>query len=269
MGKARILKKGEHGYIELPPEFLAYEDAELFQLRDGYYLLSLPLGTGTRKAAEDKAPRQARQKTLSDAERGLLLKLLNIRFEKRTPSYVTKSLSEAERAVLKELESKNYVNVFTGTKYRDGVYNINDDVYPLISGRPDPQKAVPHKPAQETAVRKDAQLPQSPYRRLMDRGFIVLENKNDARDFSEKVERDIKSGAIKGIKGFDGRFYAVTSGYLSKASEAILKALDRDMDLDTLAAQAGLDRDGCSAVLRLLSESGEVIEKKKGLFAAV
>ncbi len=249
MVRARILRRGSEYYLELP-EDVASPELELFQLREGYYLLSVPPG----------APKEKAGKKLSDEEKAVLSKLLRIRFENRVPPYVNKVLSAQEMKVLSGLERRNLVNVFKGRKYKDGVYNIRDDIYPLISGsRPEERPAPAPKASGSGGL----------YSTLMDQGFVVLRNKGEAMEFSEKTKSEMKTGRIKGTKGFDGKFYVVTNTFLSKASGMILGALEKDMNLDELSGQTSLDKDGCMAVLRLLSESGEVIEKKKGVFSAV
>ncbi|MFH1394052.1 MAG: hypothetical protein ABII71_03340 [Candidatus Micrarchaeota archaeon] len=253
MVRARILKRGESRYLELPKELCSADELELFALRDGYYLLSIPLG--------GKAEPQKKGIRLAPEEIAVLQKLLRIRFEKRVPPYVSKALNEQEQKVLAALEKKGFVNVFKGRKYQDGVYNIRDDVYPLI--RPSGAGNTPDK------TQSTQSAPAGQYGMLRDRGFMVLGNKNEAREFSERANQEIKNGSLKGVKGFDGKFYVVTEGYLTKASEIILKKLDRDMNLETLAKETKLEMDGCTAVLRLLAESGDIIEKKKGMFAAV
>ena len=45
----KIIKKDGKSYIQLPEEFSDVEDAELFRLKDGYYLLSVPLGKTAEK----------------------------------------------------------------------------------------------------------------------------------------------------------------------------------------------------------------------------
>src|SRR5512136_1479556 len=101
------------------------EEVEMFQLRDGFYLLSVPLGQG--------GPRPREGGGVTDQEKAVLKKLLSIQFQKRTPAYVGKALSEGEKAVLDGLEKRGFVNVFRGDKYKDGVYNISDNIYPVLS----------------------------------------------------------------------------------------------------------------------------------------
>jgi hypothetical protein len=252
--RSRVLKRQNNSYLELPQEMAGQDEVELFQLKPGYYLLTIPLGDAKATAVETKTG-------ISEAERAVLLKLLSIKFEKRVPAYVSKVMSEGEMTVLKELERKGMINVFKGTKYKDGVYNIRDSIYPLLSSAPRAQPT--RTPAQQV------QTPNDLLAILKRQGFIVLGDRNEARALSETLSQDMKSGAATGVKGFDGRFYIVTKSYLIGAQTAIAAALKEDMDAPSIAAAAKLDPEGCMAVLRLMAEAGDLIEKKKGVFAPV
>jgi len=255
MVKIRILKRQNHSYIELPQEMAGQDEIELFQLREGYYLLSVPLGQATVKTqvtqAETRGP-------LSESERALLKKLLSIKFENRTPAYVTKALDNDEKTVLRELERKGFVNVFKGTKYKDGVYNIRDSIYPLLSQK---EAAGPKEAVQAAAP--------SPFGLLHTQGFMIIADKNEARILSERLADDMKRGNALGVKGFDGKFYIVTRDYFTKSQAAILAILKEDMNADAIAIATKLNPDGCRAVLRIMSENGDVLEKRRGIFAAV
>jgi hypothetical protein len=246
MGKIRILRRQGKAYIELPAEMLSHEELELFPLREGYYLLSLPLGR----------PKQAQRGGLSGAEKQLLKKLLAIRFERRTPAYVAKTLSDSEKEMLKSLEQRGHVNVFKGKKYKQGVYNINDRTYPLL------------KTAEEPPKKPEARSYDS-YTLLKTQGYAVMKGKREAFDLSQRLKHEGKANSARGIKAFDGNYYFVTSDYLSKAGKAISAVLNEDMDLTSIAEAAKLDADGCIAVLRLMAENGEIIEKKRGVFAPI
>lgn len=242
MAKVRILKRNDKAYIELPKEMGSYEEMELFQLKQGYYLLSIPLG------------RSADRRQINDTEKAVLKKLLSIRFEKRTPAYVAKALSESEKLVLKELERRGFVNVFKGKKYTQGVYNIKDYIYPILTKQPQRKKQEPQPDA---------------YGLLRSQGFLILGDRNQAFQLSQSLNKEMKSGSVIGVKGFDGKFYAVTRSYLSKAQASISSVLTEDMDAPSIASAAKLEQDGCTAVLRLMAEKGEIVEKKKGVFAPV
>ena len=257
--KIRILKRNEKAYIELPSEMVGQEELELFQLKEGYYLLSMPLGQQSR------APPQAKS-GLGDHEKLVLKKLLSIRFEKRTPAFVSKELSAQELEVLKELEKKGLVNVFRGDKYKDGVYNIRDSIYPILSGKEEAKGSVQPK---TTAPSQTGQPYSDSFSLLNSRGYMIIQDKNEARMLSERLNSDMKSGAVVGVKGFDGKFYIVTRGYFTKAQETIGSVLKEDMDAPSIANAAKLEPDGCLAVLRLMAEAGEIIEKKRGIFAPI
>ena len=242
MAKIRILRRNDRAYIELPGEMADYGELELFQLKEGYYLLSVPLGS----RAESK-------RQINDTEKAVLRKLLSIRFEKRTPAYVAKVLSESERLVLKELERKGFVNVFRGKKYVHGVYNIRDSIYPLLT----------RKAQKKQEQRFDV------FSLLKSQGYVIMNDRNQAYRLSQQLNREMKSGSVVGVKGFDGKFYIVTDSYLSKAQSSIASVLKEDMDAPSIASAAKLEEEGCMAVLRLMAERGEIIEKKKGVFAPV
>lgn len=242
MGKVRILRRQGKGYIELPPEILSCDELELFPLREGYYLLSMPLGSKAEK----------KDTGLSETEKEVLRKLLRIRFDKRNPPYVSKVLSQEEMEIIKVLEKKGHVNLFKGKKYRLGVYNINDRTYPLLKNAPEQPKE------------RHSDL----FSLLRTQGYIIIDRKG-AFELSQRLRQDMKTGSVIGIKGFDGRFYVVTKEYLEKASAAIASVLKEDMDLASVSEASKLDADGCMAVLRLMAENGDIIEKKRGVFAPI
>ncbi|NYZ74083.1 hypothetical protein H0O00_02990 [Candidatus Micrarchaeota archaeon] len=265
MAKVRVLRRQEKAYIELPSEMAGQEELELFALKDGYYLLTMPLGLPPGQQT------QKQKEGISEIERTILRKLLAIRFEKRTPEYVSKALSEREKEVLKALEQKGFVNVFKGDKYKDGVYNIRDSIYPLLSQKQDTTKeAGPERRAE--AAQAPMARPQSTggaFSILNTRGFIIVQDKREAMMLSEQMTLQMKKGEVVGVKGFDGRFYIVTRDYLAEACKRINSVLKEDMDAPSIASAAKLDPDGCVAALRLMAENGDVIERKRGVFAPV
>ncbi len=259
MARIRVIRRQEKGYIELPADLARNDEIELFQLRDGYYLVSLPLGQPQKAAAVQP------KEQVSEEEKAVLRKLLSIRFENRVPAYVGKALTEQEKSVLGGLERRGLVNVFKGKKYVDGVYNIADSIYPLLSQKEKAglREAQPQAPA-------EAPPPQvNSIGLLNSRGYIIITDKREAYILSEQLNGQMKSGGVVGVKGFDNKFYVVTRDYFTSASAKIASVLKEEMDAPSVASAAKLDAEGCMAVLRLLAENGEIIEKKKGVFAPI
>ena len=244
MVKSRILKQNNKAYLELPEGLGDEDEIEVFQLKEGYYLLS--------RATDSRT-------TINEIEKSVLRKLNEIRFENRTPEHVNKVMTETEKLILKELGKRGFVNIFKGKKYRNGVFSISDKVYPLLreKGTSVAKTAAPQK------------APAGPLGILQTRGFLILNDRNEATRISQKLSQEIKRGEIFGTKGFDGKFYAVAKPYLEDSQKKINAVLNGDMDADSIAKSTKLDLEGCTAVLRLMSENGEILEKKKGLFAPI
>ncbi|MEM0475845.1 MAG: hypothetical protein QW343_03555 [Candidatus Norongarragalinales archaeon] len=107
-------------------------------------------------------------------------------------------------------------------------------------------------------------------RELEERGFTIIQNEAEAKALSVALESDIKRGAVRGVRGFDKKYYVVSQDYLQEVAPKIRRALaERPLALGAIAAAVKADADGVLAVLYVLKEEGEVIEKKRGIFALV
>ncbi len=253
----KIIRKNEKAYLELPDEFYSMENAEFFKLREGYYLLTVPLGAKTEKTSQ---PAKAPIQIPTEAEKKVLKHLLSIKFQNRTPSYVEKVLSADDKKVLNELEEKNFINVFKGRKYPQGVYNINDKIYSTLYGKKTVDESRPGP------VKKEEKA--NPASSLDKKGYAVGSSQ-DLTDIIDKNKTAIKSGKIKGLKGFDGRFYIARMDYVSKMYPLIIGQLDRERTIEEIAANLNVEPDAVRTVLHILAEAGDVIEKRKGVYAAV
>jgi len=262
MARARVIKKQDRCFVELPKEFLSTDEIELFPLRDGYYLLSQPL-PGERAPKPGTPGREGP----SPGEIAVLHKLQSIKFGERTPENVAGLLDDGEKESLRRLEERGWVNVFKGSKYRNGVYNIADEVYPMLKGHETGRKAQDAEQKPKPAATPAVATPS--YSLLRSQGYLIIKDQKDAKALSEMLKSDMKEGSVIGIKGFDGAFYVVTRDYLLRASKAVLGALKEEADVQTIAESCSLDADGVRAVLHQLAESGEVIEKRRDRYAAV
>jgi len=248
MAKVRVFRKQNRYYLELPENFNVEDEMEFFELRDGYYLLTIPLGKKSGEAQQ----KPANQPQITETEKTVLKKLMAIRFQQRTPDYVQKMLNPQESTVLENLQKMKLVTRFVSKKYQNGVYNIADSVYPMLKNDKEESKETP----KEDDIFKG-------------QGYLIVNNNMEAKLLSEKLKGEMKSGDVMGIKGFDSRFYVVKKEYYERASAKILSILKESMNTDTIAKKCELDADGCKAVLQLLSENGDVIEQKKGMYLAV
>ena len=245
--KVRKTKDGAELLGSLPFEIANASSLEVFLLRDGIYLLSIKGAIDGQKASSP----------LSEQERALVKKLLAIKFEKRTPSDVDKTLSSQEKATLASLIGKKVVNVFRSGKYENGVYNVSDTVF----GQARDVVGAPQHTAVPAAASQSAHDP-------LARGYLVLENEGDARQLSGAVAERIKAGEVAGLRAFDRKYYFIRKDFAVAHQPKIMSALEKgDKTSEELARVLGLPPEACLAILLHMAEEGELLEKNKGKFA--
>ncbi|MBI4361348.1 AbrB/MazE/SpoVT family DNA-binding domain-containing protein [Candidatus Micrarchaeota archaeon] len=119
------------------------------------------------------------------------------------------------------------------------------------------------------AVLKKTGPVSAPFSPLEPSGFLVLSGELDAKTFSSRHEAAIKSGDVKGVRGFDKKFYLVSRRFFETNARRILSALSEEKDSLELSQTLKLPEEGIKALLYVLKEEGEVIEKKRGAFRRV
>jgi hypothetical protein len=236
--KGRVIKQEKGCYLKLPEEFRQMEEVEFFELKKGYYLLSTVIGESGENA----------KKRVKGAEELLLEKLDSIIMRKRSPSYLKKVLGKEEQKVLEGLVKKGKVAYIHNKKFEEGIYVIED-------GRGRRGKA-------SGGIENSSELTNA----LFASGYVIVEGNRDAQALSERLSK--QKGSILGVRGFDGKYYVVTANYFQKVSSAIAKMGD-EVSPEDAAEKFGLAMEGCRAVLKLLSEKGEYIEKKGGIYIRV
>lgn len=256
MGRIKIIKKGSEAYLQLPSEFANSDELELFALRDGYYLLSVPLDNAGPKTQNSQP---ITQNQLSENEKLLLKNLLSIKFERRTPKNIDKMLEDNERTLLANLIKKEFVNVFKSKKYPDGVYNINDSVYPLLKNNNQTNKPTEQKNEQKNTVKISS--PSAAY--------MIISDQKEAYAFSQEMKKSGRDKDFMCLRGFDDKFYAVNKKYFTANSENIKSALRNESNIAAIAKLCNIELEGCRALLNVLADRGDVIEKRKDTFVLV
>ena len=99
--------------------------------------------------------------------------------------------------------------------------------------------------------------------------YLILNNEVEARQLSVSIAQKIKSGEVIGVRGFDKRFYIVSRDYLNKTKSIIKEAVGNGADLNSIVSHSKLPLDACLAMLVVLKEEGELIEKKTDFYEVV
>ena len=253
--KVKTIQREKGAYIKLPEDLRKLAELELFQLRDGYYLLSAPLGEAESAAKvkpetarpEPAAAPGAKERVAEDAkgltsfESKVLGKLAGIKFDQRAPFYISKEFSRQDREALLSLEKKGAVTFIKSKKYPAGVYSIQNEFYPQK------KEAEPEKDGSDLE------------KQLFRDGYVVVNDVRTAQSLSDMLQK--QKGAITGVKGFDGKYYVVTRAHMERVRRVLARWRGDYVDPKALGAKFGMHPDGVKAVLKILSEGGEYIEK--------
>jgi hypothetical protein len=217
-------------------------------------------------ALETGDPETKELKDLTDFEMDLLRKIAGIRFEERSHSNIKRLLSDKEMAQLQELINKGVINLYKGGKYSaEGVYTVPKKYFSSlrISGENSQSKTFTSP--------VDSKKVDDLIKTLDKNGFLVVEDDETAKSVSYKLQDKVKAGLIKGIKGFDSKYYIFTSkkyGEFQRVIEDYLKENKRST-LSEISKSTSLDEAVCKGVLTFMLEESDIIEKSRGKYELV
>lgn len=240
--RAEIKEINGKRFLLLPDE-LSSSQPEIFKLKDGFYLLTVPLEQPKKQKPEEK---------LSEEEKNLLIDLSLVRFEKRTLANVKKALSKKQLELLKSLIKRGYVSIFKKGKYKDvGVLNFSDRIFEMLKEE--------KKKMRESAEKEEKQKPfQSA------KPFFTL---------SKSMQREISELVAKGylaVVGMDGKAYVARARDFYALSNKIKEALkNEEKSVEEIARELGEDDEAVGVVLKILWAKGEVVEARKDVFMLV
>ncbi len=98
-------------------------------------------------------------------------------------------------------------------------------------------------------------------------GFWVFDTEQEAAVFSRRHAEEFQSGEILGIKGFDGKYYAVRKSLYESVLPRVLEVLrEKPMSADDVAVLLKKDKKLIKGILELAREEGLVIERSGGVY---
>ncbi len=226
----------------------------------------------------------------TEAEILILKKLERIKYGERTKEEIIKLLNPSERVLLNGIIKKMYVKPFI----KDGkrLYSITNWVYEryLVRNPEAFKKGVLRRKDGGTAVAEQrgrsegvAAVRENRERdvavdagnldfieRLKRDGFVVISGSADAENVSARLEDDIRRGLVLGTRAFNRKYYIVYRNFVNKSYPKIIDALrGGEMTTDEVSLKTGIDPDGVRAVMFVLAERGEVMERRRDLFVSV
>ncbi len=209
---------------------------------------------------------------LTLGEINVLKKLDTLRYADRTVANVSKLLNEGEKKTLQGLLDKKAVYLSKAK----GSYGIVAAVYDKFLMRKKPG-AAPQQPRKVVVEQPQKPIPLPPkieknenVIQLETDGYIVLPTETEASSLSLALEDSIRSGKVLGIRAFNKKFYVVLRAFFDKNSGKVIKELkEGPKKVDELVKTTGVKEDGIRAMLYLLSEQGDVSERRKDVFTLI
>ncbi|MBI5228939.1 AbrB/MazE/SpoVT family DNA-binding domain-containing protein [Candidatus Micrarchaeota archaeon] len=132
-----------------------------------------------------------------------------------------------------------------------------------LQDSPNRQAIRPNAYSRETVERNEKKV-------LDSGGYLIIDNEAEAKRISTAFEKEIKNGDVRGVRGFDKRYYIVSMPFYSALSSKIRAVLATAPCTSREISEAASESEvACLAVLQLMKEDGELIEKKKGFFSLV
>jgi len=178
---------------------------------------------------------------LPEEEMRLLKKIGKLKYYERTRGKIMELLSEEEPNVFEEMLSKGIL--FEYEKQGKKLIGIDRKFFPLIVSKANPL-----------------------LEELFEKGFLILENEADANSLNEELKEEGKEDLVRGVRGFDKKYYILTLKKLNEIKPKFEKALESEKIISKIAEKLKTSEEFCQAMLEVMREDGEVIEKKKGVY---
>ncbi len=166
----------------------------------------------------------------------------NLTFKNRVEGTFEKLLNKDDLIVFKEMIKNKEIEIFKpSTKYKKGIYQIS------------------FKKAHTSSSNFGAV-----HSFFIKNKYIILNNSEDAKKFSNDFETEIKEGKIIGLKSFDNNYYVINKDlFLDIKTKLINLNLNSSFSIGFLETKLDFSKDAFKIAIELLKEEGLIIEKKK------
>ncbi|MGB9703346.1 MAG: hypothetical protein ACP5HJ_01855 [Candidatus Micrarchaeia archaeon] len=193
----------------------------------------------------------------------VLKKLDQIKYNERTKEEIEKRFSKREKEILDNLLKRKVIEMRKSNGKE--LYSINLSIYNRFLLRKKGIKIGKGGEVVKVNMESDALI-----ETLEKEGYIVLSTEEEANEVSKKLENDIRMGNVIGTRGFDKKYYVVLFSFFTKESQKIIELLKKgEATLQEICQKLNYKEEKAKAILALLLEKGEIIEKKKNLFQLV
>ena len=260
VNELKINENDEVNFLKFKKWFIFGKKEELAKL--------IEKGIEEIEEGESKEKEEAKEKEYfvpTQEELEVLKKLDSIKYDDRTSKEIEKSFSKREKEVLENLIKKKVVEV-RKSKGKE-LYSIALSVYNRFLLR---KKGIKIGKGGEVVKVETKNQEKDLISNLEKEGYIVVQTEEEANEISKILENDIRMGNVIGTRGFDKKYYVVLSSFFAKESQKIIELLKNgEATLQEICQKLNFEEQKAKALLTLLLEKGDVIEKRKNLFQLV
>ncbi|MDE1825813.1 MAG: hypothetical protein KGH61_04690 [Candidatus Micrarchaeota archaeon] len=255
------------------------DDVDFFRFNSNSFLFAKK--SDITELIVGKAPKETKAETmvqpreaggLESEEISVLKKLDTLKYKDRTREKVEQMLNGSEKVLLQGMLKKKAVTLFAKEKGSEPLYGISKNVYDQFLMRKRQGAQVQQPQAQAVATQsmprfKPAALENESVKELEQKGFVVLQSEAEASSLSLALEDSIRHGQVLGTRAFNKKFYIILRSYFNRNGAKIIKELKGgDKKVWDIASNIDVEEDGVRGILYLLSESGEVSERRRDVF---
>ena len=203
---------------------------------------------------------------LMQDEIDVLKKIDGLRYNDRTAENVNKMLSQKEKSLIESLSRRKIVSLIKNEKDNVQRYSISKSIYDRYLMRKKSEAHIVKQPGQRMDT-STHEYSNEYAKSLEEKGFAVIPTEAEATSLSLLYEDSIRSGLIVGTRAFNRKFYIAQRSFVNRNSDRIIKAIRGGASkIGDIVRESGIEEDGVRAILYLLSESGEISEKRKDMF---
>ncbi len=189
---------------------------------------------------------QASERKLVEEEIDVIRKVNNIFSTDRTVEKINSILDQKEKEIFQDLLARRVF--FKFNKNRKTIIGLDKKYLPIVIS---PKRQEPRTPG------------------IFEKGYAVIENEHEAEELSRMLTEEGKEDLVRGVRGFDQKYYVVTKEKLAELEWRILSAIDGKRNISQVSEELKEDPQLVRACVEVLREEGKIIEKRKGVYERV
>lgn len=202
-------------------------------------------------------------------------KIINLERNERTIENIKKIFSPQELEIIEYMLKKKLLIISTD-KHRKETIFINKELFKKAKMKEELNE-------QEKTGKYDINSSEKSFsltnKKFLDylklKGYLVIDNENDLKEFLSQAENELISEKIFGLKDFDNKYYYTNKEYYEKVSNQIYQLLKQSKEqelsiIEIIENLRNYEEEGIKAVIAIMREKeGDIIEVRKGIFKKV